>query len=521
MNKKNAHLTTELFTGKAVPAFVSGHAVFKNPTKVQKVFPAIGMPNYREKANLDKCLTDIKKEGTYVWNFLRTLSESFADCKNKLSLHADNFQYLLTRKEREEKRESMAELYALVGVIDELQKCSDPNRKEVIDEAVKTEDGRIVLRLIKDIPLPSVNGKIKMAHKKGEGLIKAYGKILLACQQYGVVGPVLEQTDAFKVFGKENIPNKEYSLVFSSDGPEGAWDILTMSMRGITSCQRWEGEYPKCLIGSMVSKFVGIMYLTSGVMNDGNDKNGNRANLGTKMMRRCIVRYAINADEDKPCIVLDKMYPDLDKDILKQFMDSIHNRTGFPVYYAPDPNSKLKHIYMPSEALNEDITGREMSYQDTPLKSKHDLYAIMLNFNRDEVERELKGFNVNLSIYMARKFEDIYGGGVNVVPEVKKIINNIRVNTSFTPLCDKIVATIVASHPRPQSSDFSHSRTYYRKYLMDLLSNRKSLMANCQANLNNIVSQNTSRTIESNSFVEYIFSILIEFTKNEIRRCVN
>lgn len=521
ITKKNTHLTTELFAGKTnIPDFVKQHAVFKKPTKVQKVFPAIGMPNYREKANLDKCLTDIKKEGTYVWNLLKVMSNLLLSAKAGLTEHADKFQFLLTRKQREEKREEMGDLFNLCSIVNELQLCTDPSQKDVLEEAIKTEEGKISLRLIRDIS-NTIGGKVKLAHRKGEGLLRAYAKVAERCAVYGVVLAPLDQTEQFKIFSKENIPNKEFCIVWSSEGPEGAWDVLTMSMRGITSCQRWEGEYPKCLIGSMLSKFVGIMYLTSGVMNDGNDKNGNRANLGTKMMRRCVVRYAINADEDKPCIVIDKMYPDLDKDVLKLFTDSIKARTNLEVIYAPDPNNKLRHIYLPAEKINEDIMDREKSYQDTPLKSRYDLYAILLNFNRDEVERELKGFNVNLSLFMARRFEDIYSGGVSVSPEVKKMVNNIRMNTSFTPLCDKIVNHIVASFARPPSNEHSHSGTYYRKYLREFLINRKKIMSSAQTNINAIVAQHSSRQIEGNAFVEYMFSIAVEFAKNEIKRCIN
>ena len=35
---------------------------------------------------------------------------------------------------------------------------------------------------------------------------------------------------------------KDYKIVFSSNGKEGLWDIATMSARGITSCQGWNGR---------------------------------------------------------------------------------------------------------------------------------------------------------------------------------------------------------------------------------------------------------------------------------------
>jgi len=518
--KKTQNLTTELFAGKVVPDFIKAHAVFKKPVNVQKVFSSIGMPNYREKANLDKCLMDIKKEGTYVWNMLKIMHDILGRCKTDIADKADKFQYLLTRDEREKQRGSMNELYSLCSLVNEFMTCIDPHSKEVMDEAIKTEDSKISLRVMKDIS--NTNGKI--AFRKGEALFRAFGKIGEKCGTLGVPFTALDTTDQFKVFSKENIPNKEFAIVFSAGGQEGAWDILTMSMRAQWhSCQRWEGEYPRCLIGSILSKFVGVMYLTSGVMNDATEKNGNRANLGTKMMRRSVVRYAIDADDNKPCIVIDKMYPDLDKDILKAFMESIKARTKLAVYYAPDAANAniMRHVYMPSEQIREEVMEREWSYQDTPIKSKTDLYALLLNFNRDEVERELKGFRVNLSLFMARKFEDIYSGGVSIDSEVKKTINNIRMNTSFTPFCDNAVSYIIAAFTAPQSVDFLHSRIYYRKYLMDFLLNRKKTIGACTDSVNTLIAQNSSRAHAGNALVEYIFSIAIEFTKSEIKRCIN
>ena len=74
------------------------------------------------------------------------------------------------------------------------------------------------------------------------------------------------------------IGNDDWRIVFSSD----PWDIATMSMRGISSCQSWKssGTAKHGLIGSMIDEFCGVIFITDGT------KTAN----GSKMMYRSVVR---------------------------------------------------------------------------------------------------------------------------------------------------------------------------------------------------------------------------------------
>jgi hypothetical protein len=511
---KKVILSTDLFRGKAVPPFFKDHNLFRNPIKVQKVFPSIGLPNFRDKANIDKCLIDVKKEGTYVHNLLKTMTDMMIVARDGVALKADRLQYLETKEGRDVARAKLNEIYNFSNVLTTLSACVDPYNKDVLTGAIQTSEGKIVLKLIKDIS--DANGKI--VFRKDESLFKVFNKTKDKCATFEVQFASLEQSESFKIFSKENIPNKEFSIIFSSEGSEGAWDIATMAMRGIKSCQRWDGEYPRCLIGSILSKFVGVMYLTSGVASD---PNAGYSNLGTKMMRRSVVRYAIDADEDKPCILIDKMYPELDKDVLSLFVNAIKSRTELPVYYAQDLGNKLRHIYLPAEKIREEIIDREWSYQDTPLKSKHDLHVYLLNHNKDEVEREIKGFKINLALFIARKMEEVYSGSISVDSEIKKTINNVRMNTSFTPFCEQLAGYILNAYRAPPSKDFTNSKVFYRKYLMEFLLKRKSILASTQPNFQAYFQQNTSRTLDSAAFTNYIFAVVAEFAKLEVKKLIN
>lgn len=72
------------------------------------------------------------------------------------------------------------------------------------------------------------------------------------------------------------LSNKTYSVVFSYN----PWDIATMSMRGIKSCQSWDSDMKSHLIGSIYDPCCGIIYLKC------NQKN----KYGSLMLARSVVR---------------------------------------------------------------------------------------------------------------------------------------------------------------------------------------------------------------------------------------
>lgn len=73
---------------------------------------------------------------------------------------------------------------------------------------------------------------------------------------------------------------KNLKIVFSSH----PWDIATMSMRGIRSCQAWNKPQKNHLIGSILDPNVAVIYLTDGKPHK---------NYGPKMLARSVVRLCI------------------------------------------------------------------------------------------------------------------------------------------------------------------------------------------------------------------------------------
>jgi hypothetical protein len=518
---KNRTVSTELFTDRVIPDLIKKHELFSKPVEVKKIFRSIGLPNFKDTVKIEKQLVDIRKDGSFVFNLLKSACDVVNMTKDAVSHLADKLQYLESTQVRETNRDVISRLHTLSGVLTKIPSQIDPHNGYPFEEGVvANEQGKVILKLGQNIADES--GKV--VFKKNEGLFKVLNKIRESATELGAAVPSIETTTAFQVFGKENVPNREYFVVFSSEGKDGAWDIATMSMRGIRSCQRWDGEYPTCLIGSILSKFIGVIYLTSGAEVDDyrDEKTGAiYKKLGSKMMRRCVVRYAIDADEKQPCILIDKMYPDPpEKEILVAFTNAIKSRVKIPVHYAPDLGNRLKHIYLPHEEIREGVSDRYWSYQDSPIKSKQDIDAYILNFGKDEIDREIKAFRANLALYLARNVEMVFTEETTEHPEVRKTINNIRMNTLFTPFCDQIVSYVLSSFKAPVKNHYNSSKAYYRKYLMDMLAQRKTIFAASKTSIVQYTKTNTSRVFDGDIFTSYINKLITEFVKNEVKKLI-
>ena len=444
------------------------------------------------------------------------MSSILSSARDSAASMGDKIQYLSTKQEREEKRALINDLYFTSKVLGQLAVHTDPYDPNVINGAVHMTEGKVVLKLISSIPDEKEGKNI---FRRDEPLFRIFNAVKERCLTLGIPLLNLETTEPFKIFSKENMPNKDYSVVFSSEGEAGAWDIATMSMRGIRSCQRWDGEYPRCLIGSILSKYVGIIYLTSGVKAE---DHPTYSNLGTKMLRRCVVRYAIDSDEKAPCILIDKMYPEYDKEVCSIFTKSLQAKTKLPVHYAPELGNKIKHIYTPAEEVRNEVSNRELSYQDTPLKSKEDINIFyLLTNNKEEIERDVSGFKVNLPLFFARKMEDIYNNNIIVNDEIKKTVKNIRLNTGLTSFCNIMSSHMLSVFPATDGKNYKNSKSYYRKYLMDLLMNRKKVFTRVVSTLKPQVQAHTSRTVNMESFTEYLYSLMVEFIKLEMKKVIN
>lgn len=512
--KKSYYLTTEIFKGrKEIPQFISTHPVFKTPHKINKIFPAIGLHNFKEPCEIQKPLIDLKKEN-FVTALVQAMLNGLTAARDEVTLFGDRIQFLMSDAERDAQVGKLDDVYNLVHLIKNLIPQID-TYNNAYERIVQTSDGKIVLRLVDEV----LDRNGKAVFRKNESLFKVFAKLREQFTAYNLNFVNLEQTNEFKTFSTENVANKKYNVVFTAEGPEGAWDILTMSMRGIKSCQRWDGDYPRCLIGSVLSKYVGIIYITSG-----NDHGG----YGSKMMRRSLVRYAIDADEHKPCLLIDRMYPlqqgqDVDEETLRIFKKALESKTSLPVHFAPSLGSKVKHFYVPFEKIREEVPERDWTYQDTPLKTNLDfqLHVIASSSNED-INRYINLFRVKLVTQMGEYFRSILNNSRKVDEEIARTVSNIRLNASIDKFNESIVKMIFDRVAINAPKNSGEPREYYRKYLIQMLVSLRSIKEYQMGLLIGQIDQVTSRKVNHEAFVEFLFHKLIkEIILQELKTVIN
>ena len=347
--------TKDIFTNKKYPAWIKDHKIFKSYKQVAKVFPEIGLANCAQEIDIDNSadvkaaakylITDINTQITKRFNGLAKFSEKKADkIKPKRKAKIDNNQYLLNSlKTRLAKK---------------------------ADKCINTKNGKITLNLPEDVLDPEK----KVVFKSGERLISAYNKMndTLRAGKFLAMEKV-ENLPAFKEFSSKNVPAVKYQLVFSSDGPDGIWDIATMSMRGIQSCQTWgTGQSNDAhVVGSMVDPFTGIIYITSGA------KHGE---YGTKMIRRCVVRFVVSDKTKKPKLMLERMYPAFDKGTCDTFMNFLREKTGnkYEVIqncYGGGMGANAGTVYVPISRVVESLDTMSTPYRDSQIVYKKDEFS--------------------------------------------------------------------------------------------------------------------------------------------------
>lgn len=98
----------------------------------------------------------------------------------------------------------------------------------------------------------------------------------------------------------------KYKFVFSTN----PWDILTMSMRGISSCMYWGSNQSRTLVGSVLDPYCGIIYAT----------DGTKTKYGSYMNYRSVVRLVklkplvYPKQDSKWYLFVEGAYPKLDDD---------------------------------------------------------------------------------------------------------------------------------------------------------------------------------------------------------------
>lgn len=368
--------SSQLLADSRFPKQITNHQIFKKYQKFKKIFPEIGLEN---------CSTGVECQAQDNQELLEVAKRLIASIRNVFNdrlYELDNYNSRIRTDARRAKSTLIRHL--LVQLANQIS----------ISSPIQFVNGKCKLALAHD--LPDLEGK--PFFRQGESLFKIYHKLneLLAAGKFIQLHNI-DQWDYCKKFNNLNLPSKEMKIVFSSDGLDGAWDLATMSMRGIESCQRWDSDRSTSLIGSIVDPFTGIIYLTSGSVVD---------KFGTRMIKRSVVRFAVRDSTQRPVLILERMYPSFDNATAKLFTDFLKEKTGNKFDILQPLNSAdffQKNCFIPlgskTKQLRTDyrpyvdsrVPFREINTQSIKGKKKESIYtAVHL---REDLSALLKKLN--------------------------------------------------------------------------------------------------------------------------------
>jgi hypothetical protein len=320
------------------PEWLRKHQVFAEMKKIEKIFPRIGLPNFKEPCdimNTSEALNDAQRLGN---RFIAMLQATQNTLQGKL-----NAALASKDKDRNVVCSNLQSATNLINTLTQYLRAND---------YAKVVDGRVVMRLREDI----FNGDKNPVFKKNEALLRVINKVKDMCAELKTEFGAVDQLDEFKSFSRSNVPNKKYVVVFSSDGDDGLWDMSTISMRGITSCQAWSAPQSRGLIGSLSSKFVGVIYLAS---------DQDIPGYGAKMLHRSMVRFAINKNTKKPALIMDRMYPSENQDTIAAFKKVLGAKSKLEVHYTYNTGVRINELYyLPDEPSRKFLKQGEFSYMD-------------------------------------------------------------------------------------------------------------------------------------------------------------
>lgn len=357
------------------PEFIKNHKIFKKITKISKIFPSIGLSNCSENCEFDNSQELISLATGLINDICWSMSNFISKDNNIRNLH---------------------------------KILSSQNSKMI---TFKNKKATIIVPC--DISLGD-----SLVLKQGESFFKAYNKLIsyFKTNHYFTLSD-LDSYNNFKLFSSLNMGDN-FKIVFSSTNVQGAWDLATISERGISSCQAWGTPQAYGLIGSIINKFVGVIYLTNGGEISAFNKTTNTSEIrGTKMLRRALVRYAINKKTKKPALLLDAIYPTSDNNIVTIFTNFLKNKTNMTVL----PRTvSWESYYLPYDKLHDlELEVDCKTYMDTKIPYYNQLSKIPIidiNNAKNELANTDAVLQRNISDILYQKYQKYNTGDTDIEP---------------------------------------------------------------------------------------------------------
>jgi hypothetical protein len=261
------------FTSKKYPKFIRTSRYLISNSKIDKIFPYIGLPDV-----VSKCPKITAPS-------IHEIGQKFVAFLNRWLSHLENNGCLIRLK-----RECHFQLLELKGLVINDPTCLLSKTKKLI------------------VPVEVVN--LDASHKPfktGSALTDLISELGNFIDQWHSAYDLPETIAIYDAITRYYLaPLKNLSIVFSAANKNAAWDMATISMRGIKSCQAWrKTRYSKRLIGSILDPCAGVIYLT----------DGKKTKYGSRMLGRMVVRFIIYAErsdkggyEYKPALYLERAY---------------------------------------------------------------------------------------------------------------------------------------------------------------------------------------------------------------------
>lgn len=386
---------------KPYPIWMKQHKVFKEMDQIEKIWPSIGLPNLVEEVEINS-----SEAARLQANLLgRDIYSQLTEATRLLISQTKTVNR--APGESKERNEKCNDIQCDLNTISAL--CNSLH--DMYYNIAEIKDKKVNINLHYDV----FNGvSSKPIFKKGEAFIGVLTKV------NGLIAKHLpynllhwENLSSFKEFSKLNLSGKKRRLHFSSTGEDGAWNIATASMRGITSCQGWTAIQSRGLIGSISSKYVGVCFI---------EGEQDFPPYGKQMTFRAMVRLVVNRQTGMPIIYADTLYPSANPEVLAAMREFFTSRTGLPFMAASQGADKgtvgagYAILDEPSRAF---LKEGEYSYMDTPLpveKIKPGA-VIILEANRLAIRRMLLQNKLN-EIITNKKTQ--YVDYVNKVKAIKE-----------------------------------------------------------------------------------------------------
>lgn len=329
-------ITTPKLGSGSYPDFIRRYFAENKDAKAEKVFPKIGLRNCTHSFKLAS-ISGIKDAACVYIDRLREILAN--EVYNQKTHYYYYDYYEMERKNRF--------CNSVNTIIDLMKKDSK--------SFIKVSTDKIELLLPKNVE----------GFPAGSDLFSVITNLRSGVPNLNRLDSILAKNiNSFSILQPETTP---LSIIFSGAGDRASWDIATMSMRGITSCQRWGNEHAYALIGSMIDPYAGILYIAS---------NASDA-YGKQMIKRSVVRFVIHKKTHKPAILIERIYPHdynsglADIMTLGVFVDFLKKKTKekFPVIYGENNKDARAH-FIPITKFVSKLPNNKRSYRDSKIAYK-------------------------------------------------------------------------------------------------------------------------------------------------------